>query len=119
MGQRSGCWQRERTADLRTASCQPDEPRLASDTAPSRSCGTSWKGDGEIWRHRAGESARVDVVRAGDSVRIPVDTAFQFQTASTGDLTLLLATMPPWPGGQEAVAVSDGVSPLSKGVNAI
>lgn len=67
------------------------------------------EGGGEVWRERAGEPPRVDSVRAGDSIRIPVETAFQFRAASDSDLKLLLATMPPWPGAQEAVAVSEGV----------
>jgi mannose-6-phosphate isomerase-like protein (cupin superfamily) len=66
------------------------------------------EGSGEIWRGRAGEPHRVDSVRAGDSIRIPVDTQFQFRANAGTDLKLLLATMPPWPGEQEAVAVSGG-----------
>lgn len=64
------------------------------------------EGQGEIWRGRAREE-RVDRVRRGDSIRIPVGTAFQFRAATTGSLELLIATMPPWPGAQEAVS-TDG-----------
>lgn len=63
------------------------------------------EGSGEVWRGRDAER-RIDPVRAGDSVRIPVGTSFQFR-AGDSDLKLLLATMPPWPGPQEAVA-ADG-----------
>jgi len=62
------------------------------------------EGQGEIWRERAGEE-RVDQIRIGDSVRIPVGTSFQFRAAASANLKLLLATMPPWPGPQEAVQV--------------
>jgi mannose-6-phosphate isomerase-like protein (cupin superfamily) len=66
------------------------------------------EGAGQIWRRREPEPARIDAVRAGDSVRIPVGTAFQFRAAADSDLKLLLATMPPWPGAQEAVAGPGG-----------
>jgi mannose-6-phosphate isomerase-like protein (cupin superfamily) len=68
-------------------------------------------GEGEIWRSRHGED-RVDKVRPGDSVRICVDTSFQFRAGEKDDLKLLFATMPPWPGPQEAVAVA-GKWPIS------
>jgi mannose-6-phosphate isomerase-like protein (cupin superfamily) len=61
------------------------------------------EGEGQIARERAGEPPRVDAIRAGDSFRIPVDTTFQFRATGGGDLKLLIATMPPWPGAQEAV----------------
>lgn len=59
-------------------------------------------GSGEIWRGRDGDE-RVDALRPGDSIRIPVGTAFQFRAGSEAGLSLLLATSPPWPGAQEAV----------------
>lgn len=62
-------------------------------------------GEGEIWRAREGEE-RIDEIRPGDSIRIRVDTSFQFRAEDSCDLKLLLATMPPWPGPQEAVAVT-------------
>lgn len=62
------------------------------------------EGQGEIWRRRD-EDERVDQIRAGDSVSITVGTSFQFRAAASADLKLLLATMPPWPGPQEAVSV--------------
>jgi mannose-6-phosphate isomerase-like protein (cupin superfamily) len=65
------------------------------------------EGGGEVWRQRAGEPPRIDAVCAGDSLRIPVDTQFQFRAVAT-DLKLLLATMPPWPGAHEAVAGTGG-----------
>jgi mannose-6-phosphate isomerase-like protein (cupin superfamily) len=60
------------------------------------------EGVGEIWRARDGE-ARTDAISRGDSFRIPVGTSFQFRASAASDLKLLLATMPPWPGSQEAV----------------
>jgi mannose-6-phosphate isomerase-like protein (cupin superfamily) len=67
-------------------------------------------GTGEIWRRRDGEPSRVDDVKAGDSVRIPVGVSFQFRASQHANLELLLATMPPWPGVQEeAVGTSGGI----------
>jgi mannose-6-phosphate isomerase-like protein (cupin superfamily) len=63
------------------------------------------EGEGEIWQARDNEE-RIDAVRPGDSIRIRVDTAFQFRAGHRHDLKLLLATMPPWPGPEEAVSVN-------------
>ena len=62
------------------------------------------EGEGEIWRARDGED-RLDRVKPGDSVRVCVNTSFQFRAGERNDLKLLLATMPPWPGPQEAIRV--------------
>jgi mannose-6-phosphate isomerase-like protein (cupin superfamily) len=70
-------------------------------------------GEGEIRRQR-GTEIRQDLVRQGDSIRIPVDTVFQFRAAKHSDLKLLLTTMPPWPGKAEAVRVEDAVADLWK-----
>ena len=63
------------------------------------------EGSGDVWRGHGGEAHRQDAIRAGDSIRIPVGTAFQFRAGTDGDLKLLLTTMPPWPGSGEAVHV--------------
>lgn len=73
------------------------------------------EGSGEIWRGRDSEDARTDAVRAGDSVRIPVGVAFQFQASPDEDLKLLLVTMPPWPGTQEAVPAVGGLQTPGEG----
>jgi mannose-6-phosphate isomerase-like protein (cupin superfamily) len=65
------------------------------------------EGAGEIWRGREGET-RIDAIGARDSVQIPAGTGFQLRASRDGDLKLLLATMPPWPGPQEAVPASGG-----------
>ncbi len=71
------------------------------------------KGEGEIWRSRD-EEDRTDTVTVGDSIRIPVGTSFQFRAANACDLKLLLATMPPWPGPQEAVPTEGKWTPTVK-----
>jgi mannose-6-phosphate isomerase-like protein (cupin superfamily) len=73
------------------------------------------QGSGEVWRGRDGEPHRRDAVRAGDSIRIPGGTAFQFRAGAGGDLKLLLTTMPPRPGPQEAVQVPGAFDEASAG----
>ena len=58
-------------------------------------------GQGEIWR-KHGEAAETVRVRAGTSLTIPPKTAFQFRAAGDTPLRILIVTMPPWPGMQEA-----------------
>ena len=67
------------------------------------------EGAGEVGRGREGEAHRRDAIRAGNSIRIPVGTSFQFCAAPGGDLKLLLITMPPWPGAHEAVQAPGGI----------
>jgi mannose-6-phosphate isomerase-like protein (cupin superfamily) len=59
------------------------------------------EGEGEVWR-RNEEVEEIISVKAGISLTIPPDTAFQFRNTGTEPLCILIATMPPWPGEQEA-----------------
>lgn len=70
------------------------------------------EGEGEIWRARD-EDTRIDALRRGDSVRIPVGFSFQFRAGEHADLKLLLATMPRWPGPQEAVPAEGEWAPTT------
>jgi mannose-6-phosphate isomerase-like protein (cupin superfamily) len=59
-------------------------------------------GEGEVWRKNAvGEAATVFVC-AGVSPTIPPLTSFQFHNTGDSPLCILIVTMPPWPGAQEA-----------------
>jgi mannose-6-phosphate isomerase-like protein (cupin superfamily) len=60
-------------------------------------------GSGELWR-RAGEIEEIVSLRPGTSVSIPLGVDFQFR-ALTETLELVIVTMPPWPGEDEAVVV--------------
>lgn len=62
-------------------------------------------GRGQVWR-RALASGRDEIVdvTAGVALTIPHGTAFQFRALGGEPLDLLLTTMPPWPGAEEAVA---------------
>jgi mannose-6-phosphate isomerase-like protein (cupin superfamily) len=59
------------------------------------------EGEGEVWRRNTA-SEEVVRVSGGTSLTIPPRTAFQFRNTGTIPLCLLIATMPPWPGAQEA-----------------
>lgn len=62
-------------------------------------------GLGQIWRRNAGKESVVEL-EAGVCVSIPVRTAFQFRCRGDEPLRIAAVTMPPWPGGDEAVQVA-------------
>jgi mannose-6-phosphate isomerase-like protein (cupin superfamily) len=74
------------------------------------------EGQGEVWRKAAGAEGTVRV-SAGTSLTIPPRTAFQFRNTGAGPLCILIVTMPPWPGPQEA-AQAVGVWPAGATSNA-
>jgi mannose-6-phosphate isomerase-like protein (cupin superfamily) len=59
-------------------------------------------GQGELWRQQGDVHERVDDLRPGVGLTIPVDTSFQFRNTGDEPLDILVATIPPWPGEQEA-----------------
>lgn len=74
-------------------------------------------GEGEIWR-RAGDEdeGRVDALRPGVSIDIPVGTAFQYRAdAGPTPLTFVCVTFPPWPGDDEARHVDGPWTPTAPG----
>ena len=60
------------------------------------------EGRGEVWRQQ-GTEERVVAVTPGTALRIAPGAAFQFRNTGTGDLRFIIASMPPWPGDDEAV----------------
>lgn len=68
-------------------------------------------GRGALWRRQHGREQVVELV-AGVCVTIPLGTAFQFRAAAGAALEFVAATLPPWPGDGEALAV-DGPWPAS------
>ncbi len=64
-------------------------------------------GDGQVWR-KQGERELVLNVGPGLSLTIPVGTAFQFRNTGAVPLEFIIATTPPWPGEDEAVALDAG-----------
>lgn len=63
-------------------------------------------GEGEVWR-KLGDEERCDPIRAGVSLTIPTGAHFQFRNTGGERLCLIIVTMPPWPGAEEAYRVSD------------
>ena len=64
------------------------------------------QGQGQVYR-KQGEWVEITEVTPGISVTIPTGTHFQFRNTGDGPLCFIIATMPPWPGADEAVAVDD------------
>jgi mannose-6-phosphate isomerase-like protein (cupin superfamily) len=63
-------------------------------------------GRGQVWRKQGGRELVVDV-EPGTALTIPTGTHFQFRASGPEPLTFVMCTMPPWPGEQEAVRVTD------------
>ena len=68
-------------------------------------------GEGEMWRAGEGED-RVDPLKPGISLTIPVGTRFQFRSTGDTPLTAVAITMPPWPGMDEAEPVEGIWAPV-------
>ena len=66
-------------------------------------------GRGRMWRKLGSQEGTVELA-AGLSLSIPTGTRFQFRCDGSEPLTILGATMPPWPGPDEAYAV-EGIWP--------
>ena len=60
-------------------------------------------GSGRIWRRSAQGEEEVTDLAPGVSVSIPPATRFQFRCDGTEALEIVIATVPPWPGDEEAV----------------
>ncbi|MDP6352387.1 MAG: cupin domain-containing protein [Alphaproteobacteria bacterium] len=63
-------------------------------------------GRGQLWRKLAEFEEVVDLA-PGVCVTIPTGAHFQFRGRGDKALTFIMATMPPWPGADEAVRVPD------------
>jgi mannose-6-phosphate isomerase-like protein (cupin superfamily) len=63
------------------------------------------EGEGEVWRDSIQEPVHV---RPGRSLNIPVGVGFQFRNTGTAPLRFVIATIPQWPGPQEAVPLDAG-----------
>ena len=67
------------------------------------------RGQGQMWRRQAEREETVPL-EPGTCVSSPVGTHFQFRSTGAGPLAAVGATMPPWPGPDEAYEV-DGAWP--------
>jgi mannose-6-phosphate isomerase-like protein (cupin superfamily) len=62
-------------------------------------------GRGRMWR-KQGEDEETVELQPGDCLTLPLGTHFQFRASESAPLTVIVATMPPWPGDDEAIAVA-------------
>ena len=62
------------------------------------------QGEGQVWRKQDDRAEVVDV-KPDVCLTIPAGTHFQFRNMGQEPLCFLIATMPPWPGAEEAVRV--------------
>ena len=62
------------------------------------------RGRGEMWR-RQGAREGIVALRAGVCLTVPLGAHFQFRALGDEPLTVLGATMPPWPGEREGEAI--------------
>jgi mannose-6-phosphate isomerase-like protein (cupin superfamily) len=61
-------------------------------------------GAGEVWRQSAYSEEVVDLA-PGAALSIPLGVSFQFRASGTEPLELVITTIPPWPGEDEAIFV--------------
>ncbi|MGC2523854.1 MAG: cupin domain-containing protein [Stellaceae bacterium] len=83
-------------------------PGAVSEPVAHRAVEELWyviSGRGRMWRKLDGREETVDLT-AGLSLSIPTGTNFQFRCDGTERLTILGATLPPWPGPDEAYPVA-------------
>ena len=63
------------------------------------------QGQGEVWRKQDDQEGCVTEVKPGICLTIPLGTHFQFRNTGEENLCFVIATMPPWPGKDEAYEV--------------
>jgi mannose-6-phosphate isomerase-like protein (cupin superfamily) len=61
-------------------------------------------GFGEVWR-KDDRTETIEEVSVGVSLSIPAGTRFQFRNTGDEPIYFIIATIPPWPGADEAVPV--------------
>jgi mannose-6-phosphate isomerase-like protein (cupin superfamily) len=82
-------------------------PGVTSRAVVHRSVEEIWyflEGRGQVWRKFMDAESEMDVA-PGISLSIPAGTHFQFRNIGREPLRLIIATMPPWPGAEEAISV--------------
>ena len=82
-------------------------PRAVSKAIAHHTVEEIWyviSGSGRMWR-KLGEQEEVVELGPGTSLTIPTGTHFQFRCEGPEPLTVIGATMPPWPGESEAFFV--------------
>ena len=90
-------------------------PGQVSHAVRHRSVDEVWfcaSGTGELWR-RSGDAQEVVTLSPDTAVSIPGGTEFQFRATGDRALELIITTMPPWPGAEEAERVADHWEPAT------
>ncbi len=64
------------------------------------------RGRGRLWRARDGEASETPLL-PHTAHAIPCGTRFQFRNDGEEPLDIVIVTMPPWPGEDEAERVAD------------
>ncbi|MBV9324478.1 MAG: cupin domain-containing protein [Chloroflexi bacterium] len=62
-------------------------------------------GQGQLWRGTR-ETDSIADLHPGVAVSIPLGTQFQFRATGSQPLEVVITTIPPWPGDDEAVPVA-------------
>ena len=62
------------------------------------------EGKGKMWRKKGSNETVIDL-KPNLSLTIPTGTNFQFINTGSTPLKIIIATMPPWPGAEEAEPV--------------
>lgn len=62
------------------------------------------RGEGEMWR-KYGQTSTVVRLRRGTALKIPFQAHFQFRNTGADPLEVVIATLPAWPGPNEAISV--------------
>ena len=80
-------------------------PHQTSTAVVHRSIEEIWyvlEGKGQVWRQEGDNEQVLDLI-PGVSFDIPLGARCQFRNTGDLPLSVLIATMPPWPGDDEAV----------------
>lgn len=84
-------------------------PKAVSSAVKHKSVDEIWyfvSGKGQVWRKQGVQEEIVDA-KPGTCLTIPVGTHFQFRNTGEEPLCFVIATIPPWPGPDEAVRLND------------
>jgi len=65
-------------------------------------------GSGEVWLRSPDGANTTHRLGQGSTVTIPTNWDFQFRSDGVDPLRFLCFTIPPWPGNDEAILVSEG-----------
>ena len=88
-------------------------PNTVSKAVAHRTVEEIWyfiAGYGRLWR-KLGDRQEIAKIAPGVSITIPTGTQFQFRCDGGEALEAVAVTMPPWPGADEAYAVTGTWAP--------